>query len=133
MLALPVILTLVRPASCLLTIKTTLFFYAVIPLFVAFFPAYSFARCNDLSWGNRPADQMGDVDVEERKRIEHRFTRKCRCLSGAVARRAGGMKPGRCLSGASVTYSCTCLISVAASCRTYRTTTGGGALGKGLN
>jgi hypothetical protein len=74
MIVIPLIVTLIRPSSFLLTLLSTPLFYLAIPLMVCFFPAYAFARCHDLSWGNRPADQMKDVDKEDREKLEKKFT-----------------------------------------------------------
>lgn len=42
--------------SIILMIRSVVPYYVVLPMVVGFFTAYSFSRCWDLTWGNRPAE-----------------------------------------------------------------------------
>ena len=42
--------------SIFLMIRSVVPYYIVLPMVVGFFSAYSFSRCWDLTWGNRPSE-----------------------------------------------------------------------------
>lgn len=46
------------------------------PTFSVVFVLYSFARCNDLSWGNRPAepDAAADSEAKRKKKLQRHYT-----------------------------------------------------------
>jgi hypothetical protein len=56
---LPLVLAILHsPSSFVLMLKSLVPYYLFLPMIVGFFGAYSFARCWDLSWGNRPAGNV---------------------------------------------------------------------------
>jgi len=63
LMAAPALISLPNPESTWLMIKTFPLFYLFLPMLVAFFGAYSFARTFDFSWGNRDsaAEHMNDA------------------------------------------------------------------------
>ena len=57
-------------------IKSFLHYWLFVPLLVAWFGAYSYARFWDLSWGTRPAGELSDVTQEQRNIIVNKFKDK---------------------------------------------------------
>lgn len=56
---LPLVLAILHsPSSFVLMLKSLIPYYLFLPMIVGFFGAYSFARCWDLSWGNRPTGNV---------------------------------------------------------------------------
>lgn len=74
MLVLPLLIAIIADGtkSFLLMLRSIVPYYMLLPMVVGFFSAYSFSRCWDLTWGNRPAEadpahQQAERKVEELK------------------------------------------------------------------
>ena len=59
--------------SFLFMIKSFLAYYLFLPMFIAWFGSYSYSRLWDLSWGNRPANEMDSVSAGKKEKIMKRF------------------------------------------------------------
>jgi hypothetical protein len=58
----PLALSLMHsPSSFVLMLRSLVPYYLFLPMLVGFFGAYSFARCWDLSWGNRPTGSIFEI------------------------------------------------------------------------
>lgn len=78
MLVFPLILGMIISNSCASffhMLKSFIPFYMMVPMIVSWFGAYSFARTWDLSWGNRPSDQMEDIDQKKKMAVQNKFKR----------------------------------------------------------
>lgn len=74
MLVLPLIIAIIADGSksFLLMLRSIVPYYMILPMIVGFFSAYSFSRCWDLTWGNRPSEadpahQQAQAKMEELK------------------------------------------------------------------
>jgi cellulose synthase/poly-beta-1,6-N-acetylglucosamine synthase-like glycosyltransferase len=64
-----------RGHSFLFMLKSCLFYYLFLPMFVGWFGSYAYSRIWDISWGNRPANEMEAVTLQKRKQVEDKFKR----------------------------------------------------------
>ena len=65
-----------RGHSFLFMIKSVIPYMLFIPLLVGWFGAYSYSRIHDLSWGNRPANELTDINEDQRKIMITKFKEK---------------------------------------------------------
>lgn len=66
--------------SLMYMIKSYLPYLFLMPLVVTWFSAYSFVRFWDLSWGNRPANELSTVETDTREKITHKFRESNRII-----------------------------------------------------
>jgi cellulose synthase/poly-beta-1,6-N-acetylglucosamine synthase-like glycosyltransferase len=59
--------------SFLFMTKSFIAYYLFLPMLIAWFGSYSYARLWDLSWGNRPASEMDSVSVSKKEKIVKKF------------------------------------------------------------
>lgn len=59
--------------SLMYMIKSFIPYLIFMPLVVTFFSSYAFSRLWDLSWGNRPANEMNSVEKDLREKITNKF------------------------------------------------------------
>ena len=50
-------------------LKSFLSYYLFLPMFIAWFGTYSYSRLWDLSWGNRPANEMDSVSQSKKRKM----------------------------------------------------------------
>eukprot|EP00124_Ichthyophonus_hoferi_P000711 Ihof_evm10s28 gene=Ihof_evmTU10s28 len=73
----PFLLSLIHSVESFILMLTTFVpFMLFLPTFVAWFSAYSFSRTWDLTWGNRPSDQLEGVTVNKREKTMGALKRK---------------------------------------------------------
>lgn len=59
--------------SFLFMLKSFIPYYLFLPMFITWFGSYSYARLWDLSWGNRPANEMDSVSASKKDKIMKKF------------------------------------------------------------
>jgi len=62
-----------RAHSPMLMLKAVIPYYLMLPMLVAWFGSYAYSRTWDLSWGNRPADEVGDLDNDQRNFLKKKI------------------------------------------------------------
>lgn len=62
-----------RIHSLMLMIKSVIQYMLFIPLLVGWFGSYAYSRVWDLSWGNRPANELNDITEEQKKIMVTKF------------------------------------------------------------
>lgn len=62
-----------RGHSTILMIKAVIPYMLMLPMIVAWFGSYAYSRTWDLSWGNRPADEIGDLNDDQRKFMQKKI------------------------------------------------------------
>lgn len=56
-----------RMHSVMYMIKSVVFYLLFVPLLVGWFGSYAYSRTWDLSWGNRPANELNDITLDQKK------------------------------------------------------------------
>lgn len=69
-----------RGHSTLLMIKAFIPYLLFMPMMISWFGSYSYSRTWDLSWGNRPSNELNDITAEQRKNMVKDFKEKSRLL-----------------------------------------------------
>lgn len=59
--------------SFLFMLKSFIPYFLFLPMFITWFGSYSYARLWDLSWGNRPSNEMDSISISKKERITKRF------------------------------------------------------------
>jgi len=59
--------------SFLFMIKSIIYYFLFLPMLIAWFGSYSYARLWDLSWGNRPASEMDSVAGSQKDKTMRKF------------------------------------------------------------
>lgn len=62
--------------SFLYMIKSFIHYMLFLPLLVGWFPSYAYARTWDLTWGNRPANELNDITEEQKNIMITKFKEK---------------------------------------------------------
>lgn len=62
-----------RGHSTMFMIKSFPHYIIFLPMLIAWFGSYAYSRTWDLSWGNRPANELSDVTKEKREIIVNKF------------------------------------------------------------
>lgn len=62
-----------RGHSFLFMLKSFVSYYLFLPMLIAWFGSYSYARTWDLSWGNRPASEMDAVSAQKKDEVMKNF------------------------------------------------------------
>ena len=65
-----------RGHSFMFMIKSFFAYIFFIPLLIGWFGSYAYARTWDLTWGNRPANELNDVTEEQKKIMVTKFKEK---------------------------------------------------------
>jgi hypothetical protein len=65
-----------RGHSFMYMIKSFIPYQLLLPMLIAWFGSYSFARVWDLSWGNRPSSELNDVNKDQREFMVTKFKEK---------------------------------------------------------
>ena len=62
--------------SFLYMVKSFIHYMLFLPLLVGWFPSYAYARTWDLTWGNRPANELNDITEEQKNIMITKFKEK---------------------------------------------------------
>ena len=65
-----------RGHSLMFMIKSYIPYILFLPMMIAWFGSYSYSRTWDLSWGNRPATELGDISKEQKQIMVAKFKEK---------------------------------------------------------
>lgn len=64
--------------SLLFMLKSFASYFVFLPMLIAWFGSYAYARLYDLSWGNRPSNEMDSISNSNREKIMKNFKNKNR-------------------------------------------------------
>lgn len=65
-----------RGHSFMYMIKSFIQYMLFVPLLVGWFGSYAYSRTWDLSWGNRPANELNDITIDQKKMMVTKFKEK---------------------------------------------------------
>ena len=65
-----------RGHSFLYMVRSFIYYMLFLPLFIAWFGSYAYARTWDLTWGNRPSNELTDITPEQRTIMVTKFKEK---------------------------------------------------------
>ena len=65
-----------RGHSLMFMIKSYIPYVVFLPMMIAWFGSYSYSRTWDLSWGNRPANELNDISKEQKQIMVSKFKEK---------------------------------------------------------
>ena len=65
-----------RAHSFLYMVKSFIYYMLLLPLLVGWLPSYAYARTWDLTWGNRPANELNDITESQKEIMITRFKEK---------------------------------------------------------